>query len=263
MARLNNSVKKGPVMSAINWNSGKLITLTQGDTATIEGLNSGQVYGFFFYNAAQNDATTIVDVTWSNAHPPQQVPVYGTTANQGLASVLLMSGDDSNTVAASILQGNPGADVQAFVCSVKMPVDTSGINNQPLPANGQPQAFRRFTRYFDVPASHWYDVTIESDVDQFIVVQFTEEMAEVIVVKSVANPKENVFPVGRVEKDKLFSIQPTEDERIQVNLQGDGTQTVWMNADSVQNSQNATITLQSLTARDGRPRQRQDPALPV
>ncbi|MFI7674620.1 hypothetical protein [Actinophytocola sp. NPDC049390] len=250
-------------MTTINWSDGRLITLAEGDTAAAGELNEGQLYGFFFYNAAENDATTTVEVTWSNSQPPKPVPVHGTTANQGLASVLLVSGDDTNSVSASIVKGNPGATIQAFVCSVKMPVNTSGINNLQLPANGQPQPFQRLTRYYDVPATHWYDLTIESDVDQFIVVQFTEMTAQVIVVKCVADPKENVFAVGAAEKNKMYTIQPTQNERLQVNIQGDGTQTVWMNADSVQNSQNAAITLQSLAPSTGRPRRSADPALPV
>lgn len=246
-------------MATINWNNGQLIELAEGDTATAEGLNDGQLYGFFFYNEAEHDATTTVEVTWSNAQPPKKVRVHGTTAEQGPASVLLVYGDETNTVSASIIEGNPGANLGAFVCSVGMPRDTGGITNLQLPSNGQPQPFKRLTRYFDVPASHWYDLTIESDVNQFIVVQFTEMQAQVIVVKSTANPKDNIFAVGAAEK--MYTIQHTTNERKTVDLQGDGTQAVWMNAASVQDSQRAAITLQSLSVRSGRPDRRVDPAL--
>jgi hypothetical protein len=233
-------------MANINWDNGQVITLTEGDTARAEGLNDDQLYGLFFYNSAQNDADTVVEVTWSNSKPPKAVTVPGTTQGQGLASVLFVYGGDTTTVSAAVTQGNRGAQVQAFIGSVKMPLG-GGMDNKQLPANGQPQSFRQFTRYYTVPESHWYDVRVESDVNQFIVVQFTESKALVLVVNRLVDPSPDVQAVGQAVN--LFTIQTSSTQSIDADLQGNGRQTVWINADSVQNSQSASITLQSLTAR--------------
>jgi hypothetical protein len=233
-------------MASINWNDGRLITLAQGDTATAAGaLNARQLYGLFFYNAAGNDADTTVDVVWSNSQPPAQVIVPGTTANQGLASVLFVSGNDTATVAAAILQGQPGAQVQAFIGSVKMPVNTAGINNAQLPADGQLHAFTKFTRYYTVPASHWYSARVQSNVSQFITVQFAEQRANVLVVNQLVDPSLNIQTVGQA-KDQVTTTSSTT-QSLSWNLQGNGTQLVWINADSIQNSQQAAMSLQSLS----------------
>lgn len=233
-------------MTNINWDNGQLITLGEGDTARAQNLNDSQLYGFFFYNAAGNDADTVVDVTWSNSQRPKSVTVPGTTQGQGLAAVLFVYGGDTTTVSAAVTQGNPGAQVQAFIGSVKMPMG-GGIDNRELPANGQPQGFNQFTRFYTVPQSHWYDVRIESDVNQFIVVQFAEAKALVMVVNRLVDPSPDVQAVGQAVN--MFTIQTSTTQSIDADMQGNGRQIVWINADSVQNSQNATITLQSLAAR--------------
>lgn len=232
------------VVTAIDWDNGQLITLGEGSTATAEHLNSSQLYGLFFYNSAGNQADTTVTVTWSNSHAPARVTVPGTTGRQGLASVLFVYGGDTTTVSAAVTQANPGANVQAFIGSVKMPMGP-GIDNRPLPDNGQPQPFQKFTRYYTVAASHWYDLTLQSDINQFIVVRFLEAKAHVIVVNKMVDPSVNVQAVGKAEK--MYTIESTSEQHMQADFQGNGTQTVWINADSVQNSQNATITLQSLS----------------
>ena len=112
-------------MSTINWNNGRLIELEEGVTATSNGsLNNGQLYCLFFYNAAGNDANTTVNVVWSNSQPPIQLTVPGTTMNQGLAALCFVDGSETNTVSASVTNGNKGAKIQAFIGSVKMPLDT-------------------------------------------------------------------------------------------------------------------------------------------
>ena len=144
-------------MAKIDWNGGELITLNPGDTATCAGgLNTGQIYAIFLYNSAGNDANAPVNVVWSNSQPPVPVTVPGTTANQGLAALCFVSGDDTNTVSISLGQSSSGTQVQAFLGSVKMPVNTSGVQNVALPIDGQNHSFRAFTRFFAVPQSHWY-----------------------------------------------------------------------------------------------------------
>jgi hypothetical protein len=240
---------------AENWNDGHLITLREGMTATAERLNNSQLYGMFFYNSAGNDADTTVTVTWKNSEPPDHVTVPGTTRDQGLAAVRFVYGGDTTTVSAAVTRGNPGAEVQAFICSVKLPMGGSGINNVPLPADGMPQRFNRFTRFYAVVPSHWHDVTLESDVNQFIVVRFVEAKAQVMVVNTTSEPSLHVQGLGQAKR--MFTIESSSTQSIKSEFQGNGTQTVWMNADSVQNSAAARITLQSDTARQGDAGQRQ------
>ncbi|MBW8683873.1 hypothetical protein [Chitinophaga rhizophila] len=234
-------------MSSINWNQGQLITMGQGDTATCTGgLNKGQLYGLFFYNSAGNDASTNVIITGNNSLPPVTVTVPGTTANQGLAAICFVSGDETATIAASVLNNQPGASVQAFIGSVKMPTDTSGINNQNLPLDGQIHQFQKFTRYYSVPASHWYAAQITSNVNTFISVQFTENTATVISVNTSINGIDNVITYYGTQAQPKVKTNTTSLQSYPWNFSGNGSQIVWINADSVQNSQAATISVQSL-----------------
>jgi hypothetical protein len=229
-----------------NWNNGQLLTLNPGDTAVCQTLNAGQLYGLFFYNSAQNDTGANLAVVWSNSQPPVTVNVPGTTGNQGLASVVFVYGGDTTTVSVSMLQNQPGAQVQAFICSVKMPTDTSGINNWPLPEDGKTHSFSKFTRYYDVPASHWYQLQVQSNINQFIFVQFKEQSAQVVVLNSTSDPGQTVQGVGSAVN--MYKVNAVPFQNYSYSLQGNGSQIVWINADSVQNSQTASISLQSLTA---------------
>ncbi len=233
-------------MANINWNGGQLITLNPGDTATCAGgLNPGQIYAIFLYNSANNDKNSPVNVVWSNSQPPVLVTVPGTTAKQGLAALCFVSGDDTNTVSISLGQSSSGTQVQAFLGSVKMPVDTSGIKNISMPLDGQNHAFQAFTRFYAVPQSHWYSGQIQSDINQFISVQFTEARAIVNIVNQLVDPSYVVKYAGPSSQPAV-TINSIQSQTLTWNFQGNGTQFVWMNADSVQNSQTATISVQSL-----------------
>jgi hypothetical protein len=233
-------------MATINWNDGRLLTMTPGDTATIDGqLNSGQLYGFIFYNSAQHDTNANVTVVWKNSEPPVTINIPGTTGNQGLASVLFISGSDTSTASVSLLNPQPGAQIETYIASVKMPTNTKGINNGELPADGQPHPFKTFTRYFNVLASHWYNGVIQSTINQFTSIQFSESRATVYVVNQTMDPLLLVKAVGQATTQ--YKIQATDQTSLSWNTQGNGTQTVWVNAESVQNSQSASIALQSLS----------------
>ncbi|WP_341501439.1 hypothetical protein [Gallaecimonas sp. GXIMD4217] len=233
-------------MSNVNWNNGQLITLEQGMTATCNGnLNSGQLYCLFFYNAAQNDADTTVSVVWSNSQPPVTVKVPGTTGHQGLASICFVDGDQTNTVSVAVTHGQPGASVQAFIGSVKMPIDTSGIHNKDMPANGQPQPLNAFSRYYCVPESHWYQAQVQSDINQFIFVQLQEQKACVNIVNKQVDPSNIIAYAG--DAKQYVTVNSSDTQTMAWNLQGNGRQFVWINADSIQNSESASITLQSLS----------------
>jgi hypothetical protein len=232
----------------ITWNDGRLITLNPGDTATCAGgLNSGQVYGLFFYNSAGADADASVNVVWSNSHAPAVVTVPGVTQKQGLASVLFVSGNDTSTVSAAMLNNQPGTQLQCFIGSVKMPTGP-GLNNQQLPADGSVKPFQAFTRFYCVPQSHWYSGTINSNVNQFITVQFTEQTANVLVVNAMQQyTKQNPPPTVQAVGSATFDVSCATQQSLTWSLQGSGSQMVWINADSIQNSQTATISMQSLS----------------
>ncbi|MDQ2179996.1 hypothetical protein [Marinifilum sp. D714] len=234
-------------MSKVNWNKGNLIELSQGDTAICAGnLNYGQLYCLFFYNAAGNDTPTPVHIVGTQGQAPVVVNVPGTTQNQGLAALCFVDGSETNTISASVLNGTPGAKIQAFIGSVKMPLDTSGINNRQIPMNGQMQSFTKFTRYYGVPESHWYSGRIQSNINQFISVQFTERKATVFVVNQLVDPTLTIGYYGNSKS--LVTIDSSNTEYKDFNLQGNGQQFVWINADSIQNSNSASIVIQSLMA---------------
>ena len=234
---------------AINWNGGQRITLRAGQTATCTTLNPGQIYAVFMYNSTQNDTNGTVNIVWSNSQPPVSVTVPGTTANAGLASLAFVSGTDTQTVSVSLGTNAGIAQIDLWLGSVSMPIDTSGLNNQQLPINGQPQEFNKYTRYFAVPPSSWQQLTIVSVITQFISVQFTSAKAAVYVVNETSNgllPGQVVSMGPTASASGNVTINAVTIQSIQGNLQGDGAQWVWMNADSQQDSQEATISLQSL-----------------
>ncbi len=233
-------------MSAINWNNGQVIVLNPGDTATCTGgLNPGQIYALFLYNSAGNDADATINVVWSNSQPPVSVTVPGTTSNEGLAALCFVSGDDTNTVAVSMGQQAAGTQVQAYIGSVKLPMDyTYGMTNPELPADGQNHPFEKFTRYHAVPESHWYSCQLQSNINQFISVQFKENFANVYIVNQLVDPANVIKYVNGC--DKFVKVEGVTKQTISWSLQGNGRQIVWLNADSTQNAQTASISLQSL-----------------
>ncbi|HWI61284.1 MAG TPA: hypothetical protein VNT75_05590 [Symbiobacteriaceae bacterium] len=234
-------------MSSINWKDGQFLELQPGDTATCTTLVDGQLYGLFFYNSEGHDTDSTVTIVWSSSKPPLLMTVPGTTAKKGLASICFVSGSDTSTVAASLPVGQPGK-LQCFICSVKFPMGSPQINNQALPADGQMHAFQQFTRFFFVPEAHWYRLTLQSSINQFISVVFKTHTATVYVVNKIADPVLNIFKVGAAANEGIVTVEATDKQTIDFTLQGTGQQYVLMNADSVDNSQKALVALQSLAA---------------
>lgn len=233
-------------MASTNWNDGNLITLTPGDTATCTNLNSGQLYGLIFYNSASADTSTTVSVVWSNSQPPAIVQIPGTTGNEGLGSVLFVNGSDTTTISAAVLQNNPGAKVQCYIASVKMPTNTAGINNQQLPSDGHAHSFNKFTRYYSVIASHWYQAQLQSNINQFTVIQFSEQSATVNVVNKVVDPTILIQAVGMAVNQ--YKVIQSDYQTVAWSLQGNGQQMVFVNTSSAQDAASATISLQSLSS---------------
>ncbi len=235
--------------NAVNWNGGQRITLRAGETAQCTTLRPGQLYGVFVYNSAQNDNNAAVSVIWSNSQPPVKITVPGTTANAGSASVGFVSGTDTQTVSVSLPTNSGIAQVEIWLGSVSMPTDTSGLDNELLPIDGAPHAFDKYRRYYNVPPASWHELTIVSTVTQFISVQFRQSKAAVFVVNETSNGLLDGQIVKMGPTANVANAVVTTNATIQSvteNLQGDGTQWVWMNADSPDNSSKSTISLQSL-----------------
>ncbi|HYQ53653.1 MAG TPA: hypothetical protein VES70_24865 [Pseudomonas sp.] len=233
----------------INWNGGQRITLGSGDVATCTTLRPGQLYGVFIYNSAGNDNNADVNLVWSNSQPPCQMTIPGTTANAGLASIGFVSGTDTQTISLSVPPNSGIGQVEAWIGSVSMPTNTAGLNNQPLPANGEQVPFNKYTRYYAVPPSKWMKLTIVSTINQFISCQFRQDKAVVFVVNETSNGllSGQVQCMGPTAKEQgTVNITTSSTQSINENLQGDGSQWVWIDADSPQDSQTASIALQSL-----------------
>ncbi|MDE1460494.1 hypothetical protein [Spartinivicinus poritis] len=235
----------------INWDDGRRLNLSTGATAKCQALNPGQLYALFLYNSSNADHDIQATVVGSNSTPPVQVTVPGTTANEGLASIVLVSGNDTDTVSISIVPNGVHStnNLDIWIGSVQMPTNTAGLNNQHLDATGQPQQFNKYCRYYSVPASHWYNVSINSNINQFISVQFQESTATVYIVNPTPNANARVTALGTVTENKDYTIvkgaNPTP-QTITHYLSGNGKQFVWMDADSEQNSEGATLALTSL-----------------
>ncbi len=130
-----------------------------------------------------------------------------------------------------------------------MPINTSGLSNNPLPFNGLQQSFNKYTRYYAVPPSQWVSVTISSVITQFISVQFTEAAATVFVVNETSNgllPGQVTTMGPTASAPGAVTILPVTYQSVTKQFQGSGAQFVWIDADSQQDSQSATIAAQLL-----------------
>lgn len=237
-------------VEAINWNGGQRMTLTKGQTATCTVLQPDQLYGIFFYNSANSDNTAHASINWSNSQPPVSISIPGTTANAGLASLAFVSGTDTQSISVSLPSNGGLNQVDIWLGSVSMPTNTSGLNNSALPADAKQHSFNKYARYFTVPASSWYSLTLVSTITQFISVQFREQKAVVYVLNETSNglaPGQviNVGPTAALPG--AVTLTPVTSQSVTTNLQGDGTQWVWIDADSQQDSASASISLQALS----------------
>jgi len=234
---------------SINWDNGNRTQLKTGETLTCHNLSAGQLYAMYFYNDNYNDKTVNVNVVWSNSQPPVMVTVPGTTGDAGLASLALVSGDDTQVVAASITSTRE-AHLDCWLCSVGMPINDPSLTNGELPSDGRPHPFGGYRRYYKVLPASWNQITLESMTTEFILAQFQESFITILVANPIQSVPRRIVPMGTVAQDKDYKIvQPKPGEpaqRITYSIQGDGTQLVWMSADSLKNPGKATINLQSL-----------------
>lgn len=243
---------KQPIDAAKNWDGGQRVFLDVGETATCTSLIN-QLYAIFLYNENGADKDITINVTGSNQSAPVRISVPGTTAGQGLATIMLLDGSQTNSISVNVDATSPEG-VDAWIGSLSMPTNTSGLSNKTLPSDGQPQNFSKYCRYYAIPATHWYNLTLKSGIDQYYSVQFTEGLVTVFCVNPTqasagSSPNVHFFTnFNEATSYKYVPAQTSSPQTIQYSLQGNGKQTVWMNADSSQNSNDATITLASLQA---------------
>lgn len=233
---------------ALDWNDGRLLSLSAGQTAKCESLVKDQLYAILLYNTSQIDVDAAVTVVWSNTVPPSKVTVRGSTDEAAPASFVFVSGSDTEFVSIS-LSPSSAASIEAFIISISMPLNTQGLNNAVLPDDGQFHLFEKYDRYYAESTAGWRSVTIENRLTQFICLQILQSTATIFVINlgsGLADGQVSKFgptpnAIGTVEINQISY------QSFQVNLQGDGGTCVWMNGDSPQNSANAEIALQELS----------------
>jgi hypothetical protein len=241
----------------LNWDDGRLIVLSAGQTAKCENLVKDQLYAVLLYNTSQIDVNAVVTVVWSNTVPPSQVTVPGTTSDGAPANFVFVSGADTDFVSISLSAGT-AATVTAFIVSISMPLnttsktDTNGLNNAVLPGDGQFHSFGKYDRYYTQQYSGWRSVKIQNLSTQFICLQILKSSAKVVVVNlgsGIANGQVSIFGPTANQTGTVLIDQNTY-QNYTANISGDGETWVWMNADNKQNSQNAQIALQLLSLTD-------------
>ncbi len=232
----------------INWNDGRLIKLSAGDTAKCEGLRKKQLYAVLLYNTSPIDINAIVTVVWSNDVPPQQVTVLGTKNDQGTANFVFISGDDSRFISIALLQSAGQAEITALLVSITMPLNDQGINNIELTGDGNLYPFQKFDRYYTKIKKGWSNIIISNPVNQFISLQITKEQAIVIVVNEGVGLRDGqITKLGDVANKEGIVTIDNQTSSYSQPLQGDRSTWVWINGDSPQNSQKAQISLQTLS----------------
>ncbi|MCE9687852.1 hypothetical protein LZP73_16855 [Shewanella sp. AS16] len=237
----------------IDWDDGRLINLSQGETAVCSTLKSGQLYCLFLYNSSASDHNVDVTLVWSNSQPPVTVTVPGTEGNQGPASLVLVSGRDTTTISAAITQTSSGS-IECCIGSVDMPTNTEGLRNRRLPGNGKPSPLLKHSRDYAVPECSWYQLTLENKYNQSLVIQFQQHSAVIYIVNPAVDAQAFVTSLitalGSVKRDQDYRVeQPSQGELPQylsIQFQGDGAQRVWMSFSSEQDSRDTFITLQAL-----------------
>jgi hypothetical protein len=234
-----------------NWDDGRLVSLTpvspQNSYLCTNIQNAATA--MFLYNASGNDHDILVNVKTSNMVAPATVRVPGTTGNQGLATIVAINGTTTTDASLTMNPGQPsGTIVQAFLASLAFPMGGS-IPNQQLPDNGALQRFGKFCRFYNALASTWYSLTLQSNVYQFMCAQFGpgQNAMTIYCLNPGPNAASNVVQADPQNPVKVQFITPdpsTPQQQIVRSIFGNGgQQLVWINADSIQDSQNATVAL--------------------
>lgn len=212
----------------VDWKDGRLLTLGDGQTATAKELVKKQIHGFFFWNKEEGGKGGRVKVVWANDKKPEIVPVPPHNASDPLpASVLFVSGSESQRVSVTPSTAK-SSEVCCLVCSLSMPNNTDGIDNQELLA-GESMPFLGVSRFWSVPASSPHRATIESSGMELTVVRFRAEQATVIVLNHEERPDKPRYFKGVGEAAKKLNIEYHE-HVFPEKFTGNGRQTVWVAA---------------------------------
>ncbi|PRQ63694.1 hypothetical protein [Vibrio sp. V01_P9A10T6] len=235
--------------SRIDWDDGRLIELEEGQTASCTSLVSDQMYCVVVYNLSQHDRNVELTATWSNQKPPATLIVPGTTAGEGNASLILISGSDTSTISLSITQGN-GGKLECWLISTSMPTNFQGLESKELLADGGAYHLPKQLIYHSVMNSGWSNLTIINKQTQSFVIQVSSQQLIIFVVNPVEHPNLNLLALGSVQEGKQYLLQmPAPGEQPQYShalIQGKGEQLIWFGASSHQDLENTIISLQSL-----------------
>jgi hypothetical protein len=232
----------------INWNDGRLVTLSAGQAARCENLVKDQLYAVLIYNSSQIDVDAAVTVVWSNQVPPSKVTVRGSTGEGAPASYLFVSGADSDFISIS-LGPNSEASITAFIVSISMPLNTTGLNSAVLALGTDFHSFNKYDRYYMEAGTGWSNVTIDNPTAQFICLQMNASNATVIVVNMGSQPVDELVNKFGPTATKVGTVLIDERaiQSYQNYIPGNSGTWVWMNGDSPLNSKTAGINLQQLS----------------
>lgn len=226
------------------------MTLQGGQSARCAALTKGELYVALLYNVSPNDQNADVIVVWSNDIPPAHVTLPGTAAGQGTAAMVFVSGTDTDFLTLS-LGATSTAMVEAVLVSTTMPTNTTGLVDAVLPADGQMHAFPKHTRFHAVPPTGWSQLTIEDVNSQFLSFQILRDKAIVRVLNlatGLYDGQLRIFGDTASAKGVVETQEISYQSFVDPAVHGDGQTWVWMSADSTQNSINAKIGLQGLSA---------------
>ena len=211
----------------------------------------------FFYNSTQAAKAVPIDLTGSNQFYAQ-LTVPETTGNAGSAALFTFSGPGisgsglggSSSLTATLDPGaGGGSEVEGWLGSLAMPTNTSGLNNQNLPSNGQSYPFNKYSRFYFVPSAQRYILTVSSGINAFYFAVFNS--AGQVMIHVLNAPSTDYVPVVQQFPGDTYAVSNTlvqahTASSIQIPIFGANQQWVAMNADSVNDSTNATITLTPL-----------------
>ncbi|MDA7427124.1 hypothetical protein PGB28_01535 [Primorskyibacter aestuariivivens] len=208
------------------------------------------MYVALVYNSSQHDQTADLNVVWTNRKPPVTVTIPGTTGDASMATMLFVSGTDTDFFSLS-LGAFSAATLEILLVSVSMPANASGITNTALDADGKVYPFPKFTRYHAVPPQGWSSISMASATHQFISIQMHKQRAKVIVLnKSVTGLHAGQVQTFGPTASKDTVVQPVfvcQQHYENNQIKGTGQSIVWMCTDSVPNARDAKIALQSLS----------------
>lgn len=239
-------------MGTQNWNGGNRLVVSEGNP--LQCLNSivNPINVAFLYNTTQAAQEVPIDMVGANQYY-QQIKLAQTTGNQGSAALLTFSGPgnggSANLTATLDPQAGNGAQAEAWLGSQSMPTNTSGLNNNNLPDDGERYAFNKYSRYYFVPGAQRYVLNVSSGINAFYFAVFNSSGQVAVYVLNAPDtsyqPNVQQFPGDTYALNNTKVTSLTESS-VSIPLFGANQQWVAMNADSASDSTNATISLTPL-----------------